>query len=69
MALKESEREDEFYTKMMARVYVKRGAARNWLSLFEEATEDLEKAVQCQGVFSEQELKELGRDIRRIQNR
>jgi hypothetical protein len=30
--LKEAEREDDFYTKMMARLYVKRGAAYAWVS-------------------------------------
>lgn len=31
-ALKESEREDEFYSKMQARIYLKRGAAYAWTS-------------------------------------
>jgi hypothetical protein len=42
--LKDSERDDEFYHKLMARILVKRGAAKNWLSLFDEAIEDFEKA-------------------------
>lgn len=53
MALKESERDDEFYHKMLARLYVKRGAAYNWVSLFDKAIEDLQKATKYKGIFTE----------------
>lgn len=55
--LKESEREDDpFYAKMQARLYVKRGAAYAWISKFDEALEDLEKACKYKGIFSEKEI-------------
>lgn len=53
MALKESEREDEFYSRLLGRIYLKRGASYSWISEFEKAIEDYEKALRCKGVFTE----------------
>jgi tetratricopeptide (TPR) repeat protein len=69
LALKESEREDEFYQKMLARMHVKRGAAYCWVSLFDKSIEDLRKATAYKGIFSELEIYELNQDIQRIQIR
>lgn len=52
-ALKEAERDDEFYSKMLARLYVKRGAAYNWTSQFDLALEDLNKATKMPLLFTE----------------
>lgn len=69
LALKESEREDEFYGRLLARLYVKRGASYAWISNFEKALEDYERAIKNKLVFSEQELNEMERDMRRIERR
>jgi hypothetical protein len=53
IGLKESEREDEFYWKMMGRMHVKRGAGYLWTSQFDKAVDDFEKAIGFKGVFSE----------------
>ena len=57
MGLKESERkEDDFYSKMLLRMYIKRGAAKAWLSLFEDAIQDLNKGLtEFKGLLSETE--------------
>lgn len=67
--MKESEREDPFYHKLLARIYVKRGAAYNWQSMFEKAIEDFEKATKYKGIFSDAEIRELEKDIERIKKR
>ena len=69
MVLKESEREDEFYHKLLARIYVKRGAACCWLSMFDKAVEDLTKATGYKGIFSEIEINEMLKDIENIKLR
>lgn len=47
-ALPEKERlEDEaYYSKMKGRLYLKRGAARAWISQFDDAVTDLTKALE-----------------------
>lgn len=68
-ALKESEREDEFYSKILARLYVKRGAAYTWTSQFDKAIDDLTAALKFTGIFTKEELNEIERDISRIETR
>lgn len=51
---------------MMSRLFVKRGAAKNWMSLFDESVADLEKACTFKLLFSEIEINELKGDIERI---
>ena len=63
LALKETEREDEFYEKMLARMYVKRGAANAWVSNFEKAIQDLETASNYKGIFNEQDILGFQNDI------
>jgi len=57
MSLKESEREeDDFYSKMLLRTHVKRGAAKAWLSLFDDAIQDFNKALtKFKGLLSDSE--------------
>jgi hypothetical protein len=46
MGLKESERnEDDFYSKMLLRMLIKRGAAKAWLSLYDDGIQDLNRAL------------------------
>ena len=54
---------------MMARIYVKRGAALCWLSQFEKSVEQFEKAMVYKGVFNESEIQEMEGDVERIRNR
>lgn len=69
LALKDTEREDEFYQKLLARLYVKRGASNNWISSFDKAIEDFEKAITYKSIFSEQDINDLQADIERMKLR
>lgn len=69
LGLKDSEREDEFYQKMLARLYVKRGAAWAWVSQFENAIKDLKSATAYKGIYSDAEIHEINQDIIRIKTR
>jgi dyslexia susceptibility 1 candidate gene 1 protein len=67
--LPDSEKEDDFYPKLQARLLVKRGAGYYWLSQYEKAAEDLEKAASYRGLFTDAEVRELEKDVARIRNR
>ena len=70
MNLKEEERDtDEFYQRMMARQYLKRGAGYAWISKFDQAIESLQEAYKYRNVFNERELVEISNDIDRIKIR
>lgn len=69
-AQSEEEKKDPFYPKMMARVLVKRAAAFAWLSDFDKAEKDLERALkEYKGVFSETELEFIHSDLQKIKVR
>jgi dyslexia susceptibility 1 candidate gene 1 protein len=55
-ALPEKERieDDVFYAKIQGRVYLKRGAAYAWLSQYEAAIYDYEKAMNFKGIYNEE---------------
>ncbi len=58
--LKAEERDnDEFYTRMMARSYLKMGAGLAWISKFDESVESLTKATTYKNVFNEREIVEI----------
>lgn len=63
--LKDAEREEDadFYGKMLARAYLKRGAAQAWLSQHDAAVVDLQRAMEYKGVFGEHEIQTIQRDI------
>ena len=68
--LKPEERDkDEFYTRMMARSYLKMGGGYAWISKFDESVEALTKATQYKTVFNEREVIEILNDIERIKVR
>lgn len=68
--LKPEERDnDEFYTRMMARSYLKMGGGYAWISKFDESVEALTKAIQYKTVFNEREVIEILNDIERIKVR
>ena len=68
--LKEEEREgDEFYQRMLARCFLKKGAGYAWLSKFDEAIASLQSASKFKGVFNEREIIEILNDIDRIKIR
>lgn len=70
MALKEDEREgDEFYQRMLARTYLKKGAGYCWLTKFNEAIENFTHASKFNKVFNEREIVEIQNDIDRIKIR
>jgi len=65
----EREGEPEFYNKIQARLHLKRGAAQAWLSQFDAAVEDIEKAMTYTKVFSEHEIQVMGHDVSKIKVR
>ena len=70
LALKEEEREsDEFYQRMLGRTYLKKGAGYGWLSKFDLAIENLDKAIKFESTFNERERVEISNDIDRIKIR
>ena len=54
---------------MLARLYVKRGAAWAWVSQFENAIKDLKSATAYKGIYSDAEIHEINQDIIRIKTR
>ena len=68
--IKEEEREgDEFYSRMLARTYLKKGAGYAWISKFDEAIESLTNTLKYKTVFNEREMVEIKNDIDRIKVR
>ncbi|CAI2387071.1 unnamed protein product [Moneuplotes crassus] len=66
----EEEKKDPFYARMMSRVLIKRGSCYGFLSNFEKAEEDLQKAMsEFKGLFSESELKSIESDLKKIKTR
>lgn len=70
MNLKEDERDnDDFYQRMLARTFLRRGAGYTWLSKFDQAVENLSEALKYKNVFNERELIEISNDVDRIKVR
>ncbi|TNV72933.1 hypothetical protein FGO68_gene17061 [Halteria grandinella] len=70
MNLKEDERDnDDFYQRMLARTFLRRGAGYAWLSKFDLAVENLTEAQKYKNVFNERELIEISNDVDRIKVR
>ena len=63
--LPSQERKDDadFYDKMLARVYIRRGSAHGWLSQFDSAISDLREAMTYKGIFSDLERNKMEADI------
>ena len=70
-ALPEKEREDDkaYYSKILGRNYLKRGGALAWLSQFESAIQDIKRAMDYKGLYSEEEIEIMQQDIDSIQLR
>ena len=51
---KEVEGDQLFYDKMLARTYLKRGAANAWLSQFDAAIADYKQAIEYPAVFGKE---------------
>ena len=66
---KEREEDNEYYTKMMGRVHLKRGAAYTWISQFDAAIQDIENAMKFKGLYKETEIKSMELDIAAIKRR
>ena len=66
---KEFEEDKEYYQKMQARLLLKRGAAQAWLSQYDQAVTDIEKAMVFKGLYNEEEIAGMQRDIEVIQKR
>ena len=66
----EEEKQDPFYPKMMSRVLVKRGAAHAWLSNFDQAEADLQRALkEYKGIYTETEINFIEKDLEKILRR
>lgn len=70
-ALPEAELKDDeaYYTKLQARLHLKRGAAFAWCSQYDAAIHDLKKAMEYKGIFSEEEIAVMQEDIDTIEQR
>jgi hypothetical protein len=57
-ALPDSEKEDDkaYYSKIIGRNYLKRGAGLAWLSQFDAAIADIKRAMDYKGLYSEEEI-------------
>mmetsp|Transcript_36900 Transcript_36900/g.56494 ORF Transcript_36900/g.56494 Transcript_36900/m.56494 type:complete len:394 (+) Transcript_36900:815-1996(+) len=60
---KERQEDQDYYLKMLARSFLKRGAAQAWLSQFDAAVSDFKKAMEFKGLYSEKEIEAMQRDI------
>ena len=60
---KEKEEDPEFYGKIEGRLTLKRAAALAWMSQFEAAIVDYEKAQTFKGVFCEDEIQTMKHDL------
>lgn len=70
MALKDEERDnDDFYQRMLARTFLRRGAGYAWLSKFDQSVENLTEALKYKNVFTERELIEISNDVDRVKVR
>ena len=69
MKQEEYDQDKEFYQKILARTFVKRGACRSWLSDYKGALEDFEKIVQtetyCQ-VLGDKEIERIKKDVEKV---
>lgn len=66
----EEEKKDPFYPKMMSRMLIKRAACNAWVSEFDKAEEDFQRAVkEYKGLYSEAELKYIESDLEKINRR
>lgn len=70
-SLPKKEREDDqaYYSKIVGRNYLKRGGALAWLSQFEPAIQDIKRAMDYKGLYSEEEIEIMQQDIDAIQLR
>lgn len=69
--LPEAEKVDDrvYYTKIVGRNYLKRGAALAWLSQFDSAIKDIKEAIAFKSLYSEEEREFMQQDIDAIQLR
>jgi tetratricopeptide (TPR) repeat protein len=70
-ALPEKEKEEDavYYTKIVGRNYLKRGAALAWLSQFDAAVNDIRRAMDFKGLYTEEEREIMQQDIDSIKIR
>ena len=47
---------------MLARTYLKRGAANAWLSQFDAAVADYKQAIEYPAVFGKEQIEKMQRD-------
>jgi len=66
---KERQEDSEYYEKMTARIHLRRGASLAWLSQFDDAITQLDKAHTFKGVFTKVELEAIARDIEQLGKR
>lgn len=66
---KEREEDPDYYGKMQARAFFKRGAANAWLAQFDSAIDDLHEAMKHKQVFSDVERNNIEADIATIKKR
>lgn len=60
---KEREGDEVFFNKIQARAYIKRGACQAWISQFDDAITDIEKAMAFKDVWSEGQISKMKLDI------
>lgn len=58
-----------YYTKMQARLHLKRGASYAWCSQYDAAVHDIKKAMEYKGIFGEEEISVMQEDIETIEKR
>jgi tetratricopeptide (TPR) repeat protein len=70
-ALPDKEKEDDkaYYSKILGRMYIKRGGALAWLSQFDAAIQDMKRAMDYKGLYTEEEIEIMQQDIDSIQLR
>ena len=69
-AQSEEELKDPFYDKMMARLIVKRAASHSWLSHYDEAQVDFNRAMkEYNHIYTEEEFKFIENDLNKLLKR
>ena len=61
--------DEEFYDKLLGRMYLKRGAANAWMSQFDAAIADFKKAMTYKGIYDENQIKKMEQDVKTIEKR
>jgi tetratricopeptide (TPR) repeat protein len=69
--LKKEERaeDEEYYYKMLGRMYLRRGTAQAWNSQYDAAIVDLKRAMEYTNLFKEPEIAKIKNDIKQIEKR